>query len=508
MKAVILPANNLTFLSPICNWTSDYLIPVVNKPVAEHLIELLLSNNIRDFIFIMNHFPYETESYFGMGERWGCNISYGLINDNEGIIPALSRIHNKLDDPFLCFHVNTITNIDITSFIDFHNDQYSDLSIALPNGHKDVQEKEWSFPFIMNPEVLSSLIVSAEKLGLAQTIDYASAHGFKTVEYLSPFDLREIRTLNDYHMVNRDILSGKMKGINIPGKEIKKGIWIGRQSFLHPDAEIIPPVLLGSNCNVRNSVSIGECSVIGNDVIIDTNSDIKRSIIYDKTYIGTNTEISDSIVRKNFIFNLPGRLNLYVNDDSILGNMDKSMFLNKLTVVYNSITALALFLFFSPLILIFYLYHMMSPSKGYLNIEERYGNYRSTDIHGDKKISIIRQYYFNSSNSLIRKLPGLVNVIKGDISLVGNSTLSNDEVRSLTEEWQKVRFEAPTGLIHLWETEKFHNISWEEKIISESFYASTRSFKVDIIILMKYLFHLKDIKVKDHSEPYPSKIRF
>jgi hypothetical protein len=193
--------------------------------------------------------------------------------------------------------------------------------------------------------------------------------------------------------------------------------------------------------------------------------------------------------------------NLYVSDDSILGNMDKKLFSEKSHAVYNFLAGLVMFFFFSPLILILFLYSKLFPSKKYLNIEKRYGGYCSTNMTGDSELSVIRQYYFDSNSSLIRKLPGLLNVIKGEINLVGNSTLTKNEIDSLTEEWQKIRFEAPTGLIQLWETDKNLTISWEEKIISESFYASTRTFKGDIIILLKFLFQRKDRKVEDHSEP-------
>ena len=501
MKAVILPTKNPGLLSPIYNWTSDYLIPVVNKPVAEHLVELLLNNNIRDIIFVMNHLPYETEYYFGMGERWGCNISYGLIKEYQGMVPSLSRIQNKLDETFICFHVNTVTNIDISSFIDFHYGLNGDLTTAIPIENIFGPDVESTLPFIMGPELLSSLLASNQEHDMKGIADHAAERGMKTLNHESAFGFYEIKDLNDYNNVNREILQGKIKGINIPGKEIRKGVWIGRQSFIHPDAEIIPPLLIGSNSNVRGSVSIGECSVIGNDVIIDADSDVKRSIIYDKTYVGINTEIRDSIVRKNFIFNLPCMSKLYVTDDSILGNMDKTLFMSKFTTIYNSIAALVLFLFFSPLTLILYLYHLMLPSRDYLNVESRYGSYRSKDMQGEPEISVIRHYYFNSNSALIRKLPGLINVIKGDISLVGNSTLSEKEVTSLTEEWQKVRFEAPTGLIHLWETEKNLSISWEDKIVSESYYATKRSFVGDVIILLKFLFRIKERKLKDHSEP-------
>ena len=501
MKAVILPTENPELLNPLCNWTSDYLIPVVNKPIAEHLLELLLDNGIRDIIFILNHLPYETEKYFKKGERWGCSISYSLVKKYEGIIPALSQVQKRLNDAFICLPVNTVTNTNISSFAKFHNEQPGEVTIPEIVKSERSTGTGGSYPFIMSPGIASYLADYKQNLSLYQIIDHISGLGLKHLVFPSTFDYHIIRSINDYINVNRAILKGEIKGINMPGKEIKNGVWVGRQTFIHPEAEIIPPVLIGSNCNIRNSVSLGECSIIGDYVIADKEADIKESIIYEKTYIGTNTEIKDSFVRKNYIFNTPNMSNLYVNDDSILGNMDKKLFSEKLNTVYNFFAGLFLLLFFSPFILILVLYNLLFPLKKYFNTEKRYGSYRSTSMTGEPELSIIRQYYFNSCSSFIRKLPGLINVIKGEINLVGNSTLSKDELDSLTEEWQKIRFEAPTGLIHLWETDKNLTISWEEKIISESYYASTRTFTGDIKILLKFLFQLKDRKVKDHSEP-------
>lgn len=500
MKAVILPIESPGLLTPLCNWTSDYLIPIVNKPIAEHLLELLLENNVRDIIFILNHLPHDTEDYFKAGERWGCNISYALVKEYEGILPALSHVQQRINDNIICIPVNTVTNIDISSFVRFHNQSPGEITIPEMTNKVMPADIRKSYPFIMSPGVASYLTDYNQNLNVYQMIEHISQIGLKHLIFSSDFDYYTINSLNDYIDVNIDVLQGKIKGINIPGKEIKKGLWIGRQTFIHPEAEIIPPVLIGSNCNIRNSVSVGECSVIGDNVIVDTEADIKKSIIYEKTYIGTNTEIKDSIVRKNFIFNMPGMSNLYVNDDSILGNMDKKLFSEKLNSVFNSLAGLALFLLFSPIIFFLYLINLLFSSKKYLHTEKRYGGYSSKSMTGEAELSVIQQHYFNSKCSFLRKLPGLINVIKGEIKLVGNSTLSQEETNSLTEEWQKVRFEAPAGLIHLWETEKNLTISWEEKIVSESFYASTRTFTGDIIILLKYLFQIKKRKVEDHSE--------
>ena len=71
MKAVILPTKNPGLLSPICNWTSDYLIPVVNKPIAEHLLELLLENGVRD----IRRLPFRgpTDTSIIVGKRTGAH---------------------------------------------------------------------------------------------------------------------------------------------------------------------------------------------------------------------------------------------------------------------------------------------------------------------------------------------------------------------------------------------------------------------------------------------------
>jgi len=66
--------------------------------------------------------------------------------------------------------------------------------------------------------------------------------------------------------------------------------------------------------------------------------------------------------------------------------------------------------------------------------------------------------------------------------------LTAKEADSLQEEWETLRFGVPTGLIHLWEVEGEGNLGWEEQVIAENYYAVTRSFRGDLIILAKYLF--------------------
>jgi NDP-sugar pyrophosphorylase family protein len=500
MKAIVLPADKPELLSPVSNWTSDYLMPVVNKPVAEHLIELLLENNIRDMIFILNHKPYETEQYFKMGERWGCNISYSLVREWHGAIDAISRIKNSIEEGFICFPVNMITNLDIANFVNFHNKTLADLTLPVTPLELKKPGLINFRPFLMSHRALCHISKLKGHIGVKEIFKILTDAGLKSNTYSSEFYYSLIKNLNDYVEVNRAVLKGDIGHIAIPGKEIREGLWVGRNSFIDPTAEINTPVLIGENCSIKSSVSIGLYSIIGDGVIVESDTNINRSIIYEKTYVGTNTEINDSIVHQNFIFNLPSMSNLYVDDDTIIGTMEKNLFKEKLEKIFNVFMALFLFCFFSPVMLALYIYHLLCPSKGYLAKMTGFGGYGSRDMKGVPELSEITQHYFKSSYSLIRKLPGLINVIKGDIRLVGNSILSKEELNQLREDWQKVRLNAPTGLIHLWETEKSPLSTWEERIVSENFYASTRSFRDDIMILFKYFFHIKNLSAEnDHQ---------
>jgi mannose-1-phosphate guanylyltransferase/phosphomannomutase len=393
MKAIVLPADNPELLSPVSNWTSDYLMPVVNKPVAEHLIELLLENNIRDMIFILNHQPYETEQYFKMGERWGCNISYSLVREYHGAIDAISRIKNSIEEGFICFPVNMITNLDIASFFNFHNETLADLTLPVTPLEMKKPGLIKFRPFIMSHRALCLLTNIKRHIGIKEIIKNLSDVGLKSNTYRSEFHYSLIETVNDYVEVNRAILKGEISSITIPGKEIREGLWVGRNSFIDPETEIDTPVLIGENCSIRNSVSISEYSIIGDGVIVDSDSSKKRSIICEKTYVGTNTEINDSIVNQNFIFNLPEMSNLYVVM-ILLSGIWRKIFLKKNWKRFQHSCSAIPSCLFTPVMLTLYIYHLLCPSKRYLDTITGYGGYGSRDMKGI--LSFL--YYLNTTS--------------------------------------------------------------------------------------------------------------
>jgi lipopolysaccharide/colanic/teichoic acid biosynthesis glycosyltransferase len=91
----------------------------------------------------------------------------------------------------------------------------------------------------------------------------------------------------------------------------------------------------------------------------------------------------------------------------------------------------------------------------------------------------------------IDELPQLFNILKGDMSVVGNRPLPMYEAELLTSDDSILRFMAPAGLTGLWQVEKrgsAETMSAEERKQLDIKYAQTFSFRGDIGIIVKTFF--------------------
>ncbi|MEI6883235.1 MAG: sugar transferase [Bacteroidota bacterium] len=106
-------------------------------------------------------------------------------------------------------------------------------------------------------------------------------------------------------------------------------------------------------------------------------------------------------------------------------------------------------------------------------------------IKDDPRITTVGKFIRMTS---IDELPQLINVLKGDMSIVGNRPLPLNEAEALTKKKWSRRFRAAAGLTGLWQVEKRGRsgpMSEEERFALDNYYAEHNSFWGDIVIIFR-----------------------
>jgi lipopolysaccharide/colanic/teichoic acid biosynthesis glycosyltransferase len=127
---------------------------------------------------------------------------------------------------------------------------------------------------------------------------------------------------------------------------------------------------------------------------------------------------------------------------------------------------------------------------GFNNYVEHTGNESANatffKMKDDPRVTLIGKFIRKTS---IDELPQLINVLRGEMSIIGNRPLPLYEANQLTcDDWAK-RFLAPAGITGLWQVDERgkDNLSANERIQLDINYADNYSFLLDLKILMKTL---------------------
>ena len=103
-------------------------------------------------------------------------------------------------------------------------------------------------------------------------------------------------------------------------------------------------------------------------------------------------------------------------------------------------------------------------------------------MRNDPRITSVGKLLRRSS---IDELPQLLNVLKGDMSLVGPRPLPLRDYKSFSEDWQRRRFSVKPGITCLWQVNGRNRITFDRWMLLDLQYLDEWSLWLDIKILAK-----------------------
>lgn len=337
MKAMILAAGKGTRVRPITYTTPKPLIPILQKPVMEFLLELLRQHGFDQIVVNVSHLAKEIEDYFKDGQRFGVQIAYSfegrivdgqLIGEALGSAGGMRRIHDFypfFDDTFVVLCGDALIDLDLTAAVKWHKQKGAIATIvtkSVPREQvpsygvvvtdetgrvKTFQEKpsvEEALStsintgiYIFEPEVL-------DYIPSGQEYDIGSELFPRLVEMGAPFyavsmdfEWVDIGKVPDYWHAIRSVLQGEIKNVTIPGKEVFPGIYTGLNVAVNWDkVDIQGPVYIGGMTHIEDGAKIIGPSMIGPNCWICSGATVDNSVIFEYSRLGAGVRLVDKLV--------------------------------------------------------------------------------------------------------------------------------------------------------------------------------------------------------------------
>src|SRR5271165_2409650 len=290
MKAVVMAGGEGSRLRPLTSRRPKPLAPVANKPVMEHIVDLLRRHGVTEIVATLHYLADEIESYFGDGSDFGVHMSYVVEDTPLGTAGAVKMAEPLLNDaPFVVISGDALTDLDLGAFAGDHARTGAFATITLKRvnnplefGVVIVDEKSQITRFLEKPswgEIFSDTINTGIYMLDPGIFDYMEAgksydfsrdlfprlmHEGKLVQgYITHDYWTDIGNLQQYQQANYDALGSRVR-LEIPGTERSPGVWIGEDCSIHPEARLEAPVVLGRNVVLEAGAVVGTESVVGN----------------------------------------------------------------------------------------------------------------------------------------------------------------------------------------------------------------------------------------------------
>ncbi len=318
MKAVIMAGGFGTRIHPLTISMPKPMIPLINRPIMEHIVNLLKRHGMTDLILLLFHQPEIIKKYFGDGSEFGVHITYVTPLEDYGTAGAVKAAARHLDERFMIISGDLLTDFDLSEVMAFHEQKQARATITLTSVSDPLQfgvvitdKRARVIKFLEKPgwgEVFSDTINTGIYILEPAVLDLIPAGKnrdwakdvfpkmLKSGDALFGCPLQgywaDIGNPEAYLDACMDICHGKV-AVQITDPPLLPGgsIFISPDAQVDEQATLSGMVVLGGNTRIQGNARLSNCSV-GRNCLIEAGAVIEESVLWDNVYIKAGTTIT------------------------------------------------------------------------------------------------------------------------------------------------------------------------------------------------------------------------
>ena len=337
MRAIVLAGGEGTRMRPLTRRTPKPLVPLLNRPLLDHLLLHLAAHGFDEITLALTHRAEAIQQSFGRGERLGLALDYAYEDTPLGSGGAIASIAAGWNETFLVCNGDIVTDLDLLGMLSAHRERAAELSISLfevadPSafGVADLDEADRIRRFVEKPpreEAPSHYANSGMWLFEPSLLADMDATRFNRVEdelfptlasagrpmYGFQHDgfWLDVGNPDAYLRANLDLVTGALPtrlpegwpadGLATAGASIEAGalvrgpLLLGAGTTIAIGAEAAGPLVTGAGCTIAAGARVRD-SVLWEDVTVEAGATVTGSVLADGARVGAGVVVEGAVL--------------------------------------------------------------------------------------------------------------------------------------------------------------------------------------------------------------------
>ena len=341
-KAMIMAAGLGTRLYPLTGRTAKPMVPILNRPVMQHMLQLLRLHGITEVAANLHYHPDKIRTYFGDGRAFGVELRYNLEEELLGTAGGVGAFRDLFaGGTFVVVSGDGLTDIDLTAFLAAHRRHGGLATIAVKQvtdpslygvvvadgegritGFQEKPPREEALADLCNTGIYAFEPGIFDYVPPGVFVDWARdvfpallSAGVPFYRWLLDGYWNDVGNIEQYRLSNFDALLGRVK-VHVPGRLVAPDVWVGDGTQVEAGARIQAPVLIGAGCLVEADAELIGPLIIGDGCVIERGAVLEGVIHWDGVTAGRNSHVAGSILGRNVVVHHEA----VVREDAVIGD--------------------------------------------------------------------------------------------------------------------------------------------------------------------------------------------